>query len=537
MIASRFCFALALGLAFAAPAQAGTSIVVDASSGEVLASDNPTLAWHPASTTKMMTLYVALKAIQERRVGLQTAIPASKLAASQPRVKVYIRAGQEVTLENALRIVMVKSANDIAYVIAEGIGGDVPGFVAMMNAEAQRLGMRDSVFTNPNGLHDPAQQSSARDLAILAIALMRDFPQYSDYWNTQAVQLGKQVLQNTNGLVGRYPGISGMKTGFVCASGFNIVATANRGGRTLIAVVLGALSGAERTVKAAQLLDDGFGRWSGGGYNVASLQPSGTQAQNICDSVRRRGGGAALADDADLAGPLSGQLAAVGGNADGVNDRFGAAASQGGQASSVLARAPSGRIVLGPRAPATPIPVAFGRTAGSATAPLAANVTQKPASQIARGEANTIAPAAPIAAGVAGAANVRRATANAGGIAATTRAFAPANVPTQPAPDAFRSGPMQLSGSVQPGTATPSSLRPGAAAGIKAAKPAARPPLVKPKADAKADAKAAAPKTKPSTQAAAQPVARPNSELKAKPDLKAKAKADVKTKPKTDDGD
>ncbi len=158
MIASRFCFALALGLAFAAPAQAGTSIVVDASSGEVLASDNPTLAWHPASTTKMMTLYVALKAIQERRVGLQTAIPASKLAASQPRVKVYIRAGQEVTLENALRIMMVKSANDIAYVIAEGIGGDVPSFVAMMNAEAQRLGMRDTVFTNPNGWHDPAQQ-------------------------------------------------------------------------------------------------------------------------------------------------------------------------------------------------------------------------------------------------------------------------------------------------------------------------------------------------------------------------------------------
>ena len=158
---------------------------------------------------------------------------------------------------------MVKSANDIAYVIAEGVGGDVETFVGMMNAEAQRLGMRDSHFTNPNGWHDPDQQVSARDLAILAMALMREFPDYSDYWNTASVQLGKQVLNNTNGLVGRYSGIGGMKTGFVCASGFNVVATATRGGRTLIAVVLGALSGTERTVKAAQLLDDGFSKWGG----------------------------------------------------------------------------------------------------------------------------------------------------------------------------------------------------------------------------------------------------------------------------------
>lgn len=521
MIVSRFCFALALGLAFVAPAQAGTSIVVDANSGEVLSSENPTQAWHPASTTKMMTAYLALKAVRERRLGLQTAIPASKRAASQPRVKVYIRAGQEVTLDNALRIMMVKSANDIAYVIAEGVGGDVESFVGMMNAEAQRLGMRDTIFTNPNGWHDPAQQTSARDLAILAMALMRDFPDYSDYWNTQAVQLGKQVLQNTNGLVGRYSGIGGMKTGFVCASGFNVVATATRGGRTLIAVVLGSLSGAERTVKAAQLLDDGFGRWGGGGYSGASLSPSGTRAFSICDDVRRKGGGAALADDADVAGPLSGQLVAVGGNADGINDRFGAAAPQASQTSSLLTRAPSGRIVLGPRAPATPIPVAFGRTAGSATAPLAANVAQKPASQIARGEAGTIAPSAPIAAGVAGVASARRATANAGGIPTATSAFAPAGVPTQPAPDAFRSGPMQLSGAVQPGTATQSSLRPGAAAGIKPApKAAARPALVKPKPAAKA----ATPQAKPSSEAAARPLP------------PARPKPSVKTRPKSDDG-
>ena len=176
MIASRFTAAFVFGLALIGPASAGTSLVIDASSGAVLSSENASQPWHPASTTKMMTAYLALKAVREGRIGLETAIPASRLAASQPRVKVYIKAGQEVTLDNALRIMMVKSANDIAYVVAEGVGGDVPTFVSMMNAEAARLGMSDTHFVNPNGWHHPDQQVSARDLAILAMALMREFP-------------------------------------------------------------------------------------------------------------------------------------------------------------------------------------------------------------------------------------------------------------------------------------------------------------------------------------------------------------------------
>lgn len=282
MIASRLTAAFVFGLALIGPASAGTSLVIDAASGAVLSAENASQPWHPASTTKMMTAYLALKAVREGRIGLETAIPASKLAASQPRVKVYIKAGQEITLDNALRIMMVKSANDIAYVVAEGVGGDVPTFVSMMNAEAARLGMSDTHFVNPNGWHHPDQQVSARDLAILAMALMREFPDYSDYWNTASVQLGRQVINNTNGLVGRYAGIGGMKTGFVCASGFNVVATATRGGRTLIAVVLGALSGTERTIKAAQLLDDGFSKWGGAGYTVASLPSQGGRAFSVC---------------------------------------------------------------------------------------------------------------------------------------------------------------------------------------------------------------------------------------------------------------
>ncbi|MEN5082953.1 D-alanyl-D-alanine carboxypeptidase family protein, partial [Bosea sp. TWI1241] len=418
-------FRLAAGLALASllastpAALAGTSLVIDAGTGNILSAENPTQAWHPASTTKMMTLYVALKAVREGRIGLDTAIPASALAAKQPRVKVYIKAGQEVTLDNALRIMMVKSANDIAYVIAEGVGGDVESFVASMNAEAQRLGMGDSHFVNPNGWHHPDQQTSARDLAILAMALMREFGQYSDYWNTGAVQLGKQLLQNTNGLVGRYHGINGFKTGFVCASGFNVVATATRGGRTLIAVVMGALSGSERTVKAAQLLDDGFGKWSGMGGNVAGLPSgSGGRAQNICADVRR--GGSPLGDDVDTAGPITFAPSPHGGNAEGTSDRFPVAGqAPAGVGSSLLTRSPSGRVTLGPRAPLQTVQVSFGRTPASDRAPLAANVAARGGSRVA-GEA--ITPGAPVAAGLVP--GGRTGSGN-GAIPSTSSAFAP----------------------------------------------------------------------------------------------------------------
>ena len=526
MIASRFTAALVLGLVLAGSASAGTSLVIDASSGDVLSSENPSQAWHPASTTKMMTIYLALKAVRERRIGLETAIPASKRAASQPRVKVYIKAGQEITLDNALRIMMVKSANDIAYVVAEGVGGDVETFVGMMNAEAQRLGMRDTRFVNPNGWHHPDQQVSARDLAILAMALMREFPDYSDYWNTEAVQLGKQVLHNTNGLVGRYSGISGMKTGFVCASGFNVVATATRGGRTLIAVVLGALSGSERTVKAAQLLDDGFSKWGGTGYNIATL-PSGNggRAYNICDDVRHKGGGVALADDADSSAPISGASAqGIGGNAEGTGDRFMVSGPQARVAGAVTTRTSSGRVVLGPRAPVTPVAVAFGRTPGSASAPLAANVSSRPDSQVARGAAPTITPGAPVAAGLVRSSSTRTVSGN-GSIPGATSAFAPADA-GQSSSDTSEAGPMRLQGALKPGAATPTSLRPGAAAGIKpAARPQAKPLLVKPKAEpAKAEPAKAKPKP---AQAAAKPA-----QAAAKPQP---AKPAAKTKPAPND--
>ncbi len=251
---------LAFGIMFCAAgvANANPSLVVDARTGQVITSEDATLPWHPASTTKLMTTYIALKMLKNGEIKLDTPLQGTRRAASQKPSKIGIKPGQIITLDNALKILLVKSANDLAYVIAENLSGSVEAFVSRMNAEAQTLGMHETFFTNPNGWHDSRQQTSARDLAILARALLIEFPEYHDYWGIGSVRLGNAVYKNTNGLIGRYDGAIGMKTGFVCASGFNVVALAERGGRTLITVVLGSATSSERTVKAAQLFDKGF---------------------------------------------------------------------------------------------------------------------------------------------------------------------------------------------------------------------------------------------------------------------------------------
>src|SRR5438094_3707708 len=166
-------------------------------------------------------------------------------------------------------MLMVKSANDMAVVLAEGIAGSIENFADEMNANARRLGMVQSSFVNPNGLPADDQVSSARDLAILARALIRELPEYDYYWHLPGIRMGKMVRWNYNTLIGRYPGADGMKTGFICASGYNLVASATRNGRRLIAVVLGANSGTARAVKAAQLLERGFAQ-----DNLTWLRPS-----------------------------------------------------------------------------------------------------------------------------------------------------------------------------------------------------------------------------------------------------------------------
>ena len=233
-------------------------LVVEADTGKVLQADNATYPWYPASVTKMMTAYVTLKAVKEGRISLDTLLTVSPVAAAQSPSKMGFRPGTQVTVDNALKMMLVKSANDMAVVLAEGVGGSIDGFSAQMNQTAQRLGMTQSSYVNPNGLPAEGQITSARDLAILARAIIRDLPEYEYFVHIPSIRFGRKVTQNFNKLIGRYPGADGFKTGFICASGYNLVASATRNGKRLIAVVLGASSGQMRAVRAAQLLERGF---------------------------------------------------------------------------------------------------------------------------------------------------------------------------------------------------------------------------------------------------------------------------------------
>ncbi len=264
----------------AAQARATPFIVLDAASGRVVLEQEATHRWYPASLTKLMTLYVALSAVREKRVTLDTPIVVSSRAARMPASKMGFNPGSEVTLDNAMKMLMVKSANDIAVTIAEGLGGSVEGFAEQMNAAAARLGMNESHFVNPNGLHNDNHYSSARDMAIVGRALFRDFPEYSDYYGIGALRLGAQIIPTHNGLLGRYPGADGMKTGFTCPAGFNVVASATRGGRRLIVVVLGYPNAKARTLKTASLLDAGFASGSGS-IPVATLAAAPGPAPNM----------------------------------------------------------------------------------------------------------------------------------------------------------------------------------------------------------------------------------------------------------------
>lgn len=239
-------------------ATAEALLVVEVDSGKVLQAENATYPWYPASVTKLMTAYVTLKAVKDGRLTLDTLMTVSPVAAAQSPSKMGFRAGTQLTVDNALKMMMVKSANDMAVVLAEGVGGSIDGFSAEMNQTAKKLGMTQTSYVNPNGLPAEGQITSARDLAILARAIIHDLPEYEYFVHIPSIRFGRRVTQNFNRLIGRFPGADGMKTGFICASGYNLVATATRNGKRLIAVVLGSSSGQMRAVRAAQLLERNF---------------------------------------------------------------------------------------------------------------------------------------------------------------------------------------------------------------------------------------------------------------------------------------
>ncbi len=248
----------ATGLAWVTPAVAGPALLFEQETGKVLYAEDQDNLWYPASLTKIMTSYLAFEALKTGRLTLEQKITFSEKATQQQPSKVGLPVGAELTVDLAIKALVVKSANDVAVMLAEAIGGNEEAFVKLMNDTAKRLGMTRTIFVNANGLPAPEQVTTARDLAKLSRAIIKDFPEQAFLWALPEVRIGKIRLATHNHLLKTFEGADGLKTGFICDAGFNVVASATRDGRRIVAVVLGEPSGRERSIRAASLMDHGF---------------------------------------------------------------------------------------------------------------------------------------------------------------------------------------------------------------------------------------------------------------------------------------
>jgi D-alanyl-D-alanine carboxypeptidase len=250
-----------MGLGWANPALAAAdyaAIVVDAASGTVLDAHAATARWYPASLTKMMTVYLAFEAVEAGTLTLDEALPVSEHASAQPATELGLGKDETITVKDAVLAVILQSANDAAVVLAERLGGSEEEFAGLMTAKAKDLGMSRTAFRNATGLPDPEQVTTARDMAVLAAALLHNYPQYYHFFSTTSFTYGGHTFGTINGILSRYEGADGMKTGFTCGSGYNLVASAQRDGRRLIGVLLGSHSSFERSAEMGRLLDVGF---------------------------------------------------------------------------------------------------------------------------------------------------------------------------------------------------------------------------------------------------------------------------------------
>ena len=263
MVLRRAGLGLLVGAILMAPsiASAAPALVFEPYSGTVLYAEDPDAQWFPASLTKLMTAYVTFQALKAGAVSPNTKVVCSQKATTQAPSKLGLPVGGSITLDVALKVLIVKSANDVAVMIAEAVAGSQDAFIARMNEAAQHLGMTRTTFTNVNGLPDERQVTTARDLAKLARAIIVEFPEHADLFSLIQVQVGKKTMRTHNSLLVGFPGADGMKTGFICESGFNVVASATRDGRKLVAVILGEPSVASRNERATDLLEKGFKRY------------------------------------------------------------------------------------------------------------------------------------------------------------------------------------------------------------------------------------------------------------------------------------
>ncbi len=253
-----FSFGLLL-LANAPLAQAKyASIVIDAGTGKVLHEVNADTRNYPASLTKMMTIYLAFEALENGRLTLGHPLKASRQAARQPASRLGLRRGEKITVEDAIRALVTKSANDVAVVLAEALGKSERNFAKIMTRKARALGMSRTTFRNASGLPHRGQLSTARDMATLSLALLRDFPQYYHYFSAKTFSYRGRTYRNHNKLLKNYRGADGIKTGYIRASGYNLAASSQRNGRRLIAVVFGGKTSRSRNRHIAKLLDRGY---------------------------------------------------------------------------------------------------------------------------------------------------------------------------------------------------------------------------------------------------------------------------------------
>ncbi|MBT3764619.1 MAG: D-alanyl-D-alanine carboxypeptidase [Rhodospirillales bacterium] len=263
-----------LFLASLTPGQAKyASLVMDAESGRVLYETNADTRNFPASLTKMMTLYMVFDALERRKLSMDEYLPASAKATRQPASKVGLRLGETISVKNAIQALATKSANDVAVVVAEALGGTERRFAVKMTAMARKIGMKRTTFRNASGLPHRGQLSTARDMAQLGRRLMRDFPQYYKYFSRRTFSYGGVTHKTHNKLLKTYRGVDGIKTGYIRASGFNLVASARRNGHRLIGVVFGGRTSRSRNYVMTRLLNDGFKKLEYPAYAKASPKP------------------------------------------------------------------------------------------------------------------------------------------------------------------------------------------------------------------------------------------------------------------------
>lgn len=287
-------FLLAHSAAWAIP-KGNARIAVDANTGEVLVARGSLTQWYPASLTKLMTLYLLFEAIEDGKTKWSDTITVSRHAALQPPSRLGVGQGGRILVRDAVQALAVKSANDIAVAVAEHVSGTEAKFIQRMNQTAKRLGLDRTTFRNPHGLHHSQQVTTARDMAMLAVIMMRDYPQYYRYFSQTRFRYGKRIYTNTNRMLGNYPGMDGLKTGYIFKAGFNLAASAKRGTRRVVAVVMGANSTAQRTLIMRSVLNQAFERLqSSGRKQITSALSVRLLAPSIIPRPRPDGPGAGV---------------------------------------------------------------------------------------------------------------------------------------------------------------------------------------------------------------------------------------------------